>query len=561
MATRLLALSLALAALLPAMAAPAVAQGAQGSATAAPAPPEWLDGAVEADFDGLTSAAIAGRFAIHQLVLQGSPYTAGDLRQAYAAAGMLGSQEAFLAGVEDALKARIEGNLRGLLPAGEASVVDVTIETDSLAPAEGSDPRQPPVQLRFAGAAVLDLAALGYEVAGRPLGESDLQTALDLGAQARLPYDLVANPGWNITFAFTFPMAVRLLDAEGGVLGADGRSATFALQNWRGASPLRLPAALHLAGRDAPASGPSDARLVLGIDLAGLEGLTIPGALRGDFGALRVNFDADVTVRQLRLEDFPQLAEQVRARLPEGLAIEALSADGFRLAVDRGLLPASALDEVEAYLQQLATDRTAALVPGGVPLEGGFAEGALDPAGISAPLDGDPPLAYRVHATFRIPLAPQASRMNAALGPVLYERELSFPVPRIEGLQTTYRLSLPQGIGISDVRAEGASIERVLEGGRDVLVVTPTADDAQATFTVAVTGEFVVTQFWYVFAAMFLLTALGIALALLRRRRRRRKAQALPAAPEPAPQAPAPEGAVTPAPPVSPDTPGAPGRT
>lgn len=554
MASRLLALSLAATLLLPG----ALAQGpgpGPGSATAAPSAPEWLDGELTAAFDSLTGASLAGQFAVHKLLLQGSTYTAADLRQAYAAAGFLGGQEAFVQAVEEALRSRLQDQLQGALAMVDIAVVSATLDTASLAPSPSSDPLQPPVVVRFAGTAALDLDALGYRVAGQAIDEQALRTALDLGAEARLPYDLVAYPGWNVTFAFILPAYARVSAAEGGAVGADQRSATFAVENWRGASTLRVPAALRIAGRDAPGDAPSDTRAVLTIDLAGLEGLTLPGLLRGDLGHLLVHFDAALMVSNLRLADFPALQAQVQDRLPDALAIRGLNADGFRLAVDRGLLPAEVLDDVEGYLQAMAAERTAALMPGGVALEGGFAEGTLDPALVSAPLDGEPPLAYRVRADLRIPLGAQAARLNAAAGPVLFQRELTFPVPTIEGLTTTYRVMLPQGIAVSGISAEGADIERVTEGGREVLVVTPRSTEATASFTVAVTAEFVVVQFWYVFAWMFLLTALGVAFLLWRRRRRRRKAQALEQGPPAEAMA---DGAAIAAPAPAPDAPPAP---
>lgn len=535
MARRLLVLSLAAALLLPITAAQAPSEG---TVAGAPSAPEWLDGGVQALFDGVTTASLTGDFAVHKATIQGTPRTAQELRQSYAGAAVFGGQDVFLAGVEAALKARLESTLTGVFPQAQMRLDTVTIDRSSLAAQPGVDAHHPPVLLALTGGLVLDLDAPGFKVGGESVGEDAVRTALELGAVARLPYDLMAPPGWNVTFAFTLPEWVRLDAAEGGALSDDERTAAWGLDNWRGTTALRLPAALVVAGRDAPAQdAPSDAKVALVIDLAKVEGLTIPGLLRGDFGSLVVHFDARVLVGALRLEDFPALQQQVRARLPSGLSIEGLNADGFRLAVQRGLLPPDALDEVEAYLQGLAASRTAALVPGGVALEGGFDEGALDASHISQPPDAEPPLAYHVQATFRIPLAPSGpSRMQAAAGPVLFQRELTFAVPRVEGLDTTYRIALPQGLAITDVAAEGARVERSTEGGRDVVTLTPTTDDASATFTVAVTADFVLAQFWYLWLGLGLMMALVVAGLLLWRRRRRAKPQASEPPVERAPQ-------------------------
>lgn len=522
MRSTLLAFSLAAALLLPSIAA---AQG--GTATYAPQAPEWVAADLGVAFAGLTAAAVEGDLLVHKATLQGTTRTAQDLREAYRQARALGAQDAFVQGLEGALRQRFEATIAAMLPGATLTDTRATLDRATLT-GESADPQQPPVRVHLSAAAAFDLDALGLGN-DLDLDERKVRTALDLGAVARVPFPLTAPPGWNLTAAFQVPEWARLGPADGATLDTEARTITWELANWRGLSPLRAPATLALHGRDAAmGDGPSEALLSLAIAMDQVEGLTIPGALAGDFGRLVVRFDARVAAGALRLADFPALEQQVQARLPAGLEIAALNADGFRLATREGLLPPDALSQVEAYFRTLAAERLAGFTEGDVRLEGALDEGTLDPVHISSPLDAQPPLGYHVGATFRIPLGAEPSRLGAATAGALITKDLTFSVPRIQGLATTYRITLPPGIALQDVRATGAEVQQAREGGRDVVVLTPTSEDAEATFTIAVTPEFVMAQFWYVWLGLLLLVILGVAALLMVRMRQRGKPALLP---------------------------------
>lgn len=535
-----LVFSLAAALLLAGLPGPA---GAQGEAAA----PDWLAGEVSVQFGNLTHASIAGIFAAHKVTLMGSTRTAQDIRGTYDGLQRAGGGEAFVQGLEAALRTRLEGALASLFPQAQVDVRSTEIARDTLVAPRGPDPHQPPVRFGFNASVAYSLASLGLSSGALAFDDAKARAVLEIGASAQVPYNLTAQPGWNITFRFALPAWVRIAAAEGGSLSPDGGMASWELANWRGASPQMLPVTVTLRARDAPADTPTDAHVILAVDMNDVVGLSIPGLLAGDFGELQVSFDARVTARSLRLRDFPVLEAQLRQRLPPRLSLEGVNADGLRLAAREGLLPPDALGELEAYFRAIAAQRISALGPQKAELAGGFQEGALASRDISNPLDGDPPLVYRVGATFRIPLAAaQASRLQAATGMPLVQRELTFDLPRVRGIDTTYRLTLPSGIALVDVEAKGARTDRGTEAGRDFVVVTPEGDDARATFTVAVTTDFVLAKFWYVWLGLLLFAILVVAFLVARRVRRRAKpAEAVPEeAPEPgareAPPPPAP---------------------
>jgi hypothetical protein len=220
----------------------------------------------------------------------------------------------------------------------------------------------------------------------------------------------------------------------------------------------------------------------------------------------------------------PALDAQVRSRLPDRVTLPGLDADGMRVAVRDGWLTPEALQRVEQAFRDLAAQRLAGFAPQGLEWSGGFAPGTLDARWVSDPLDGDPPLDYEAQGQFAIPLGAHPQHVAAATvgGPVLMERTLTFDLPRIEGMDTTYRVTLPPGIALADLQLVHATATQSREDGRDTVLITPTADDAQGAFTVAVTGQFVLTEFWYVWAALGLLAAGGIAVALVRRKRKGR---------------------------------------
>ena len=165
-------------------------------------------------------------------------------------------------------------------------------------------------------------------------------------------------------------------------------------------------------------------------------------------------------------------------------------------------------------------------------LRGGLDPASVSPESLSRPLDGDPPLTYRVGASFKLPLGgrdvPGDPRVQAAaaVGPALVERELTLPLPRVQGLDTTYRVTLPPGIALAAIEADGARVERGEDGGRDYVLLTPERDGASATFHVAVTADFVLAKFWYLWLGLLLLGMLGVAAVLARRLRRRGKGAA-----------------------------------
>lgn len=507
--------------------AAAFAPPASAQSGSPPAANEWLVAQFTVTFVNLTHVRVDGNLAAHRAAVGSSSYTAQDLRANHAKAEQFGAGEMFAATIDGALRAQLENTLATLFPSGTVAVDTARVDRTSLTQPQGPDAYHPPIGVAFGANVDYDLAALGWTGGSIDLDEAKVRTLFELGVRAALPYNLTARPGWNATYAFKVPSWLEFAAAPGGQLSPDGSTATWQVANWQGTDRRALPAALELRARGGASqlAGPTDAHVDLDIDMDDVLGLTLPGALSGDFGKLRVNFDAKLTMRSLRLADVPALEAMVAQRLPPGVLLERLDADGLRLAVRDGLLTIEALDAVERYLTGLAEQRVAALGADVGGLEGGFAEDALAAAAISSPLDGDPPLVYAVHATFHIPLAaPEASRLQAAtMGPALLQRSLSFSLPRMNGLDTSYRISLPAGIALQDIEAEGARAEPGTRDGRDFVVLTPERDDASATFTVAVTSGFALAKFWYVGLGLVLVLAAVIAVALLRHFGRRGK--------------------------------------
>jgi hypothetical protein len=520
MKSRLLAFFLAGASLAAALASPAAAQPAS-----LPAGADWLDAEVSVTFGSLSASAVEGTLAVHKVSYQGKPYAAQDLRAAHEQAERFGQGPMFLAALDAALGARAAQSLASMFPTANVTLDHAAVDPASLA-AEGRDAYHPPVAFTFGATVRYSLQALGLASSALPLDDAKLQDAFELGVTASLPYNLTAKPGWNVSYAFALPSWLRFTSASGAALSADASVARWELANWLGPTDRVQPAVLSVGGRDAvlpDPSQPSDAHLDVSVDMRDVEGLTLPGLASGDFGRLAVTFDARLVMRSLRLADVPALESAVRARLPASLSVTHLSADGVRRAMGDGMLPPDASATMERYLQGFVAERVA-----------GFGGDVADLHGEMSAEDASPeaPLVYQVGSTFHIPLgAREASRMQAAAGPVLFEKELRFALPRVNGLDTTYRVMLPPGIALQDVEAKGARSELGQQQGRDVVLLTPDSDDASATFTVAVTAEFVVAHFWYVWLGLVLVGASVVAVLLVRRARKRRPKPAKAAKP------------------------------
>jgi hypothetical protein len=433
-----------------------------------------------------------------------------------------GQADAAVATMEAGLEANLQTTLQALIPSASVLDANVVVDRATLGGPRSSDPYQPPVRFSLSARIDQSLVSLGLATAALPLDDAKVRAAFDIGAIAALSYNLSAPAGWNVTYQLAFPAWAQATQAEGGALAPDGGSATWAIANWRGEDPMRTPASLTVRSRAAPSAAPTDAHITLDVDMRDVSGLTLPGLLSGDFGKLDVRFQAELVARNVRLADMPVLEEQVRQRLPRALSLPTLNADGLRLAAREGLLPPATLDRVAAHFQAIAAERLASFGPDNGSLQGGFASDTFSSTYISSPLDGDPPLTYQAGASIRIPLSQPSGGGLQAAGPSLFQKSLTFDLPRVQGLDTVYRIKLPAGIALVSVEGQGAATERGSVGGRDVLVVTPQSEAAQATFTVAVTSEFVLAQFWYVWLGLILLIALLVVFLLIRRARKRR---------------------------------------
>jgi hypothetical protein len=522
-----------------------------GGAQAPDAAPEWLDARVDVTFLDLTHAHIVGAFEVHKAAVQGTAYTAQGLRDAHTQAARFGMAEAFVAQMDEALRGRAQAALAGVFPGANVTVEHAAVDHATLGGPRGQDPYHPTVNFAFDAAATYRLEDLGLGGDAAGIDEAQLRALLDMGVRATLPYNLVARPGWNLTYAFHLPDWLAFASAEGAALSPDGATATWQMSNWLGATDRTQAAALVLHSRGAPegSASASDAQLDLTIDMRDVVDLSLPGVLAGDFGRLDVVLDARLALREVQLADVPALRALVAARLPSGVAVERINADALRMAVRDGLVPPDAMEQIEAQLAALASERAAAFGAEVGDLQGGFEPGTLDAALISNPPDGEPPLVFVLHGEVLLPLSSEPPRYGAAaaLGPTLLERELSFGLPRVQGFDTTYRIVLPPGIALAAVAADGASYEESTQDGRDVVLVTPQSDDAQATFTIAVTSDFVLAKFWYVWVGALLAGALGAAAFLVRRRRKGRPQVAIEAKPAEQGEEPAPELAPLPA--------------
>ncbi|MGQ0535755.1 MAG: hypothetical protein ACT4PT_06765, partial [Methanobacteriota archaeon] len=277
------------------------------------------------------------------------------------------------------------------------------------------------------------------------------------------------------------------------------RTMTWVLPNWQGTEASTVPVSVQARRPEALVARPTaeDARVQVTVDLRDAD-IALSGATGGGVGSLDIGVAVRLELFVMRIPD------SVAPRLPAGVELEYVTADGIRLALARGVVPSTAIDDLEDLLRTRIEGALATLLSDDVPVDGGFVDDSLSAGNTTR---GPRPVVFDARANISYPIDINVQPTSTA-AVTLYTFKQSFRLPRVEGLQTTYHLVFPKGIALLDADAPGARVDPGVEDGRDFVEVTPEGQSTQATFTIAVTPAFVVRKFWFPILLVLLLAVL-----------------------------------------------------
>ncbi|HLE97135.1 MAG TPA: hypothetical protein VI997_07180 [Candidatus Thermoplasmatota archaeon] len=351
-------------------------------------------------------------------------------------------------------------------------------------------------------------------MASRTSRRGDLDALFDAGAEVDLPLVFVAEPGDRDTFEVRMPPGLRVVDTGDAARVPQGLQVAI---DARGEpAPVEQHVAARVASADATPPTANAGSADVTVDVRDVD-VSLAGVAGGELGTMTI----EVTAR-VALDAFMLPTEAVE-KLPDGLRLSGLTASSVRALLERRLVERADLDEAADTVGGIFAERVAAALGGVIPV----AEAAWDEASLTRGASGAP-LVIVARATVIRPLDTTSPQRGAAL--TVYTLPLTFSLQRLEGLDTTWRLVLPDGLEATSATAGDGAVttERLPDGRHAVVVVLSGDDDAERRTTVdvqvGVTPSFVAAHFWPVLVLATVVFAAGAGGIVWAVRRRRTKA-------------------------------------
>ncbi|MBI4393041.1 MAG: hypothetical protein HY556_04475 [Euryarchaeota archaeon] len=344
----------------------------------------------------------------------------------------------------------------------------------------------------------------GYTLAAAK--DKDLTGVFSIGAKIETEFTLTSDAGRVTDYKISIPSSVEFESVTGGGSAAsDGHSATWTVDNSLGADEKQVKAKMKIHDKDATKFTAQKAKLGVTVDIKDLD-IDIVKAVRRDFGKLLVDVDINGELGVIVVPD------EFKDKLPSGLELEYLSSDAIRILLRDGFISQSQVDELQTKLLTEAQTRVSDAIGGNAQITGGLDEKSLASSLIATKPSGDKPIIFKAHLSIEKSLN---SIGGGAAAINLMTVPLDFDLPRLQDLDTTYKVILPKGISVLDSTADGGTIEKgKTADGRDFFMVSPTGDSAQTHVTMAITESIVIAKFWPVLLAAVLVLLLIIGLPI-----------------------------------------------
>ncbi len=457
-------------------------------------------------------------------------FLGADALRALRETGAVGDEE-----LEDA-RAKLLDAVRQSLSAslGAGVAVSGQFEPGSIDGGARADPfgTEPPLVFEADARGVHEIANLPADVQGKRL-----DGFFEAGASIEVNVTLSSEAGRRTEFTLEIPPSVEFESAtEGGALSSDRHSVAWTLDATALAEKLERVVSVRVHDAEAARPTKQDASLNVVVDLRDID-VQISKAIGGDFGDLVVDVRASARL------DAIELPQEVKEKLPASARLDFLTADAIRILHRDGLISKQDLQDVEKRLLDEAQKNIGNALGTNEKVQGGFVWDTLDKSriGATAAVAGGAlgaaagnPIEVTFSLSARRPISGASAPQAQAATSLYTAPAITFDLPRVQGLDTTYKVVLPKGITLVSRAAEQGEISSGEEDGREYMLVRPTGDaPAHTTFSVGVTPSFVVTKFWPVLLLAGLVLLLVVAgpiaaIVLVRRRRRHRAAAAVP---------------------------------
>lgn len=428
-----------------------------------PSVDQWTDASWDMTFQTLDRIRFQGVIHVHQTVFEGEVRTADEIRDLHDDAQAAGNHEQFHDDAEATVRKRTKARLQDMVPSGQATVHNVNLVNESLEDAGGTDRYHPAVDFEINATVDVVLNPSGPDDATR----QKLNDALRMGATMPLDLDLSAQPGRNQTFSITLAPGVRTLRDVGTPIVVD-------IDNWKGDTEKIRQVPITVTGADATVYREQQGGVTVTVDLHDLSVDVLSGS-----GTVQADLRA---VAEIGAVEVPS---EMRKELPDRVRLNAVGADGLRLALKEGYITEGALDQAR---QRFANRSEAAVQKAfgpDVDVDVRF-DNATVQGGIQGENDAQPPV--------RLVATAQAQRTFNAYGGgqalVVTTLEQRFPVSAFSPFNTTYRIVLPQGLTAENVQAQGpAEASQTTVDGREAAHVEMSGDagDSEVAMTIGVT--------------------------------------------------------------------------
>lgn len=425
----------------------------------------WIEADWTVTARRLDAYDVDGVIGVHEAVVDGQRLTADEIRAEHQQAEESGQGQAFRDGIEDAVRDELASALATMFPDADREIERVEVREATLTPETGTDPYHPTVDVDVQAAVETDLPGPAPDDVTR----DRIRDALTMGASTPIDVGVEAEAGANHTVTLQLPPDLR-------PLGDATDRIHVTVDNWNGSATVDETVRVEVTGADATRFRGPDGSVDVRVDLhdVSIDALSGSGTVQAD---LRV----DAEIRALAIP--PTLRDAV----PPGIDLDAVGADGLRLAIERGYVPANWTDRARDRFDRQVTEAIQGAFGPGVAVDVILDDSTLQ-GGVQGSPDADPPIT--VEATAR------AERRFSALGGsgqaalVVTSVEESFTLDSFPPFTTRYEIVLPDGLALESARLDGdGNAEEATIDGRDALVVDvgPDGQGATATMSLGVT--------------------------------------------------------------------------
>lgn len=420
---------------------------------------------VEADWTitgvRLDAFDVDGTLRVHEAEVLGEVRTADGIRSDHRQAEEEGEGEQFRSELEAAVRGEVEEALARFFPDGDRVIDEVRLVEESLEADDDGDPYHPTVDFAIEASVETDLPGDGPDAETRRRALD----ALTMGASTTIAFDLPAEAGTNHTVALELPSEVRAIGDTPATLHAT-------VENWNGTTVVSSRVAADVTGANATRFDRADGTVTVRVDLH-----DVAVDLLGGTGTVQADLRVGSEIRSLELPD------TLRDHVPPGVRLDAVGADGIRLAIERGYLPEDWADRARDRFEQRATDAIRSAFGPDVPVEVALDETTVT-GGVRGRPDADPPLVLEANARTQeeIPLF-GGGPDRATLTVTTLDR--SFAIDSFPPFASRYEVVLPEGLTLESADVRGGEVEQTTIDGRDALVVTLDPDQEATTATMS----------------------------------------------------------------------------